>query len=335
MGSSDSVSRATQSIHYRAVTEDTMADEPTNTPPSIIDGGEPTDQEALLAAQVDTIGDNPTEEPAPAAAKAEDVAAAEQTSEELAAVAAATAAAEKAAADEVEAAAAPAAAAAADATPVAVAAPPPPKPARDFDAAIEENQRRFDEGEIEGTEYQKELRAITKEEAQFTARMEIWTEHQQSAAEHAEREFNDVAGGWEKANADFMANPLRAQQMQAAIVAVNAKTPGLSPAQLFDAAAKITFEAFNWKPVTPTPAVDVKKAEADALAGRKPGGVPPTLAGSPAAAPIEAPATNSTFASLDEKDISTLEDAVARMTPVQRDAYLRDAPGSNSPATNR
>jgi len=58
--------------------------------------------------------------------------------------------------------------------------------------------------------------------------------------------------------------------------------------------------------------------------------VPPTLASSPAASAIEAPPGTSAFASLDAKDISSLEDAVARMTPEQRDAYLRDAPGSNS-----
>jgi hypothetical protein len=303
-----------------------MADEQNVTAPTILDGGEPTDQEALLAAQVDTIGDNPTEEPAAAAAKTDAGAAAEPTPEEAAAITAAA----------VPADAAPVAAEPAAAEPVAAVVParPAPTPARDFDADLAENQRKFDDGEIDGAEFQKEFRTISKEEASFTARMEIWAENQRTAAEQAEADFNSVAAGWESKNAEFMSNPLRAQQMQAAIGAVNAKTPGLSPAQLFDQAAKVAFEAFNWKVPEPV-AVDTEKARADALAGRQPAGVPPTLAGSPAAAPIEAAANTSAFASLDAKDISTLEDAVARMTPDQRDAYLRESPGSNSPATNR
>lgn len=312
-----------------------MADEQNVNPPSIIDGGEPTDQEALLAAQVDTIGDNPMEEPAAAAVKIDAAAAVEPTAEETAAAEAATA--EQATA----AAATDAAKVEAPATvdePAAVVAPaeqPAPKPTRDYDAALAENQRQFDEGEIEGAEFQRELRAITKEEAQYTARMEIWAERKQTAADQAAQAFSTVAARWERDHAEFMGNPLRAQQMQAAIVAVDAKNPGLSPDDLFTQAAKVAFEAFNWKPITPLPTVDVNKAKDAAVAGRQPTGVPPTLAGSPAAAPIEAAANTSAFATLDSKDISTLEDAVARMTPDQRDAYLRDAPGSSSPATNR
>jgi len=298
-----------------------MADEQTQTPPSIVDGGVPTDEESRLAAQVNTIGENPLEEPAaevtPPAAKEATPAAAAPPAEEPPAAAAAEPA-------------APAAPAAAPPAPEVVAAPPPPQPPRDFDADYAENQRKFDDGEIDGEEYQKTLRTLTKEEAQFTARLEIWNERQASAEQQAEREFAAVSLQWEKDNAEFMSNPLRAQQMQQAINVVAQKTPGLSPADLFDQAAKIAFEAYGFQPKAAVPAVDQAKALAEAVAKRTPAGVPPTLASSPAASAIEAPPGTSAFASLDAKDISSLEDAVARMTPEQRDAYLRDTPGSNS-----
>lgn len=296
-----------------------MADEQNLTAPNIVDGGIPTDEEARLAAQVDTIGENPQEEPATAVsaatpAPAEPVAEAAVPAEPVAAAPAA----------EPPAAPAPASVA------VEASAAPQPQPPRDFDADIAENQRRFDRGEIEGEEYQKALRALTKEEAQFTARLEIWNERQQSAEQLAEREFATVSLQWEKDNAEFMSNPLRAQQMQQAINVVAQKTPGLSPADLFDQAAKIAFEAYGFQPKAAVPPVDQAKALAEAVAKRTPAGVPPTLASSPAASAIEAPPGTSAFASLDAKDISSLEDAVARMSPEQRDAYLRDAPGSNS-----
>lgn len=296
-----------------------MADEQNLTAPNIVDGGVPTDEEARLAAQVDTIGENPQEEPAAAAAAATETPAAavvtppaELVAETLPATA--------------EAAPAPAPAAVV----VEVAAHPQPVPPRDFDADIAENQRKFDDGEIDGDDYQKALRALTKEEAQYTARLEIWNERQQSAEQLAEREFAAVSLQWEKDNAEFMSNPLRAQQMQQAIDVVAQKTPGLTPADLFDQAAKIAFEAYGFQPKAAVAPVDQAKALADAVAKRTPAGVPPTLASSPAASAIEAPPGTSAFASLDAKDISSLEDAVARMSPEQRDAYLRDAPGSNS-----
>lgn len=290
-----------------------MADQNTPAAPSVIDGGAPTEQEAKLAAQVDTIGVDPQEEPAetPAtpAAPADPVAAA------------------------TPAAPAPAAPAAGPETPAEPEVPPAPPvhPApeapRDFEAAYAENQRKFDEGEVDGDAYQKELRAISKEEAKHLARVAIWEERQQSAAEASAVVFNTAAVAWEKANAAFMANPLRAQAMQQAIEAVAAKSPGIAPATMFEEAAKIAFEAFGYAPPA---AVDGTAAIAAAVAARTPGPVPPTLANSPAAAAIEAPPGNSAYASLDGKDIGALEDAIARMTPEQQEAYLRDAPGATS-----
>lgn len=309
-----------------------MADEQTPTEPNIVDGGEPTDQEALLAAQVDTIGENPQEEPG-TAPPATDAAAAAATAAPAPEATPAAAAAPAPAAEDVTAASAPAPAPEPSAAVVA-ALPPAPVPPRDFDAAFAENQRRYDDGEIDGAEFQKELRTIGKEEAAFTAKLEIWAERQQTAEQLANEAFNSAALAWERANADFMSNPLRAQQMQQALNVVMASQPALAPAALFDAAAKIAFEAYGYKPVA-VPVVDVAAAEAEALAKRTPTGVPPTLAGSPAAGPIESSNGSNPYAALDAMGIDELENAIARMTPAQQESYLRGAPGASSLATNK
>lgn len=312
-----------------------MSTETPQAEPSPVNGGEPTDQEALLASQVDTIGENPTEEPVPAPKAGEAPVAAAPAPAAAADPAAAPAPdadaqAAKPATDVTAAAPAPADVPAPQAAPVQ----PKPEAPRDFDSAFAENQRKFDDGEIDSADYQKELRTISREEAAFSARVEIWQERQQTAIETAAQSFNVAALGWEAAHKDFMSNPLRAQQMQAALAAVDARTPGLSPAALFAEAEKVAFEAFNWQPKTPAP-VDTAAIAQAAIDARKPAGVPQTLSSAAAAAPIEAPAGNSTFDALDSKDISSLEDAVARMSREQQEAYLRAAPGSSSPATNR
>jgi hypothetical protein len=292
---------------------------------TIVDGGAPTAQEALLAAQLPGLGDNPQEEPT---AKVADPAAAVVDAAATAAAAdATTTAAPPAAADPATAAAVvdPPAAAAATA-PMVAAKPEPPK---DFDAEYAALQKRCDDGEIDAAAFQADQRSLSKEEGKYTARLTIWEEGQHTAAQHAALDFNQTAVQWEKDNAEFMANPLRAQNMQSAIALIDAQTNGaLPPAELFARAEKATFEAFGY--VKPTAAVvDPAKALADAVAGRRPAAVPTTLATAESAAPIEA-GRNPTFASLDGLGISELEDAMARMTPQQRDAYLSDAPGSKS-----
>lgn len=294
--------------------------------PSPVDGGTPTDQEALLASQVDTIGDNPLEEPVVTPPAGEDDAAA------VAAAAEAASAAEAAAQAATDAAAVAVAAPAPAPAPVAATPVPAPTPPMDFKAALAAAQTQYDDGDLDGVQWQDKQREIILAEARYNARLEIWAERQETAADLAASAFTTVATGWEQTNKEFMGNPLRAQQMQAALAAVEAKTPGLSPSDMFQEAEKIAFEAFNWKPAT-TAVVDVDAARAAAIAGRQPAGVPQTLAGSPAAGPIEKAAGNSGYAALDALDISELENATARMTDAQKDAYLRDAPGATSIGT--
>jgi hypothetical protein len=309
-----------------------MSTENIDPTPSIVDGGTPTAQEALLAAQLEGLGDDPKEEPK-AAAAGDAAAAADPAAASAAAAAAAAgsegaAAAAPAAADPAAAVVDPPAAAGAAAAPAAIVAAKP-EPPKDFDAEYAALQKRYDEGDIDAAAFQADQRALSREEGKFTARLTIWEESQQSAAQHAAQDFNQAAVQWEKDNADFMANPIRAQNMQQAIALIDAQTGGaLPPAELFARAEKATFEAFGYtKPAVA--AVDPAAAVAAAVAARKPGAVPATLATAEAAAPIES-GRNPTFATLDGLGISELEDAMARMTQQQRDAYLADAPGAKS-----
>jgi len=128
-----------------------------------------------------------------------------------------------------------------------------------------------------------------------------------------------------------MQNPIRRDAMQRALADVDASTGGkLAPAELIKRAGDVAFEAFGYAPPTPVPGTDAAAAVAAALAARAPGRVPQTLASAPAAAPIEKGSGNALYAELDAKGIDDLENAMARMSPTERDAYLRDAPGSTS-----
>jgi hypothetical protein len=293
-----------------------MADEDTTNP---VDGGEPTDAEAKLAAQVTTIGDNPSEEPAedvtpPAAAPAADTTVPAEPAD--------TPAAAPAPAPE------PAAPAPAVPPPSAPAKPEPPK---DFSAAFDDLQKRYDDGDIDSTEYANATRELSREEAGYTARVTIWEENQRTAAQQAANSFNEAAFAWESANKEFMANPLRRKQMQEAVDHFAAAEPGLSNEQLLTKAANAAFEAFNWQPVAPAAANAPNQATAiaAATAARAPKPVPATLANAPAAAVTQG-GGNAVFDELDGKSIGDLEDAMARMTPAQREDYLRAAPGSTS-----
>lgn len=343
-----------------------MADEP-NTLPSPVDGGEPLDLEAKLAAQVNTIGDDPKVEPTEvppggvvATIVAPGVAAAAAGGAEAGTTTAAAgngdgtvtgavaqppgAAGDTPPVDPAVAAAAAAAAAeaakAADAAAVAAAAAAVAPPARldprpdapkDFEAEFAALQKKYDDGEIDSADFQTAQRTLSREEGAFTARVTIWEDRQQTAQAVAAQDFNAAAAAWEKEHSAFMQNPIRRDAMQRALADVDASTGGkLAPAELIKRAGDVAFEAFGYVPPTPVAGTDATAAIAASLAARAPGRVPQTLASAPAAAPIEKGSGNALYAELDAKGIDDLENAMARMTEAQKDAYLRDAPGSTS-----
>lgn len=297
-----------------------------------VNGGDPTDKEALFAAQLEGLGDNPTEEPVAEATAPAATAASDSTADAAAANATAAAATGAAAAEET-AAAPPAPAAAVSVPAPAVVAAARPEVPKDFDAAYKQLQEQYDAGTIDGDKLQADQRALAREEGAYTARLTIWEEGQRTATQQAAMDFNATALNWEAANKDFMSNTTRAQLMQQTLAAIDHQTGGtLAPAELFARAQKDAFEAFNYASPTTTAAptaADQARAIAAATAARKPVPVPQTLANADAAAPIEA-GRNSTFDGLDNLDISSLEDALARMPAAQREAYLAGAPGATS-----
>lgn len=299
---------------------------PTPAPDTAPDTGvEATPEEARLAAQLDGLGENPTEEPAATPAPAPASAPAPTPAPDPAAEAAA--------------AAPPAAAPAPTPAPAVVAAAAEPLPerptaAKDFDAEAKALFKRWDEGDLSGEEYQAQLRTLTQEETAYAAKLAVWEDRAQSATQRAATVFNETALQWETDHADFMSDPIRAQAMQRALSRLDDLTGGaLAPADLFARAEALAFDTLGYK--APAPAAANPNASADAaraaidkaLEGRTPNPVPTTLGNAPAAAGIEKPAT-SAYAELDTKDINSLEDQIARMSPDQLEAYLRDAPGA-------
>jgi hypothetical protein len=304
-----------------------MENESTTTD-NLIDGGTPTPQEAALTQELaNENAGTPTAAPAAAPAPAP---AAATPSPAVVDPNAAAAVVDAAASPAASPAAAPAPAAPDPTAAVAQAASQalistPPAPPKDFDTEYASLQQRYDAGEVDAVAYQKELRALTREESSWTTKLEIWQHNQTSVVERAKNDFNTMALDWEARNQSFMANPLRATAMQQAIAAVDAQTPGLAPNDLLSRAEKIAFEAYDWKGST-----DGNAAVAAAVQARTPSPTPATLAAAPAAGPIDPPQANTQFAGLDALDINQLENALAAMPAAQREAYLRSSPGSNA-----
>lgn len=326
-----------------------MSNETNAAAPHEIDGGAPTDEEARLAAQLATIGDNPETDPDAAAATEAAGTGTEGAGAGAPSDAATTAVTDGApvAADANDAAATPPASSAAapaaattaeapQAQPAAAAPPVPQRPAppKNFDEEFAAIQKRYDDGELDSAEFQSASRSLSKEEAAYQTRVTLWEENQAAAQQSAQASFATAAVAWEQANKDFMSNPLRAEAMNRAIAVIDQQTGGtLSPQALLEQAAKVAFEAFGYQVTQAAPPAGQPSAEeaiARATEARKTPPVPTTLGTAPAAAAIERGGGNAAFAELDGKDINTLEDAVARMTPQQREAYLLDAPGAKA-----
>lgn len=301
-----------------------------------IDGGELTAEEQKAADALakegsgdDTDAGGADDATAVAAKAAEDEVARKAAEDTVAADAAATADAYRAASE------------AAARAKAAVAPDPKPDAGRDFDAdraAIvakrSEINDKYKAGTLDEDErdsamqvVQDELDKLNEARSEYRTRVAVWEDRQQRTAAAAAAEFNSTALAWEKANADFMANPLRRDAMQKAIAAIDKETPGLSAQELLDEAEKVAFEAFNYKR---TPAADAAAALARAVSARKTdtSKIPPTARSAPAAGGLDP--GKSSFSQLDEMDISDLEDAVARFGRDKVDEYLRDAPGADS-----
>ena len=329
-----------------------MPPENTAPEPNMVDGGTPTAEEARLAAQIDTIGDDPQAEPEDGTPKPDDGDAGAGKSGEGANADAGgedpDAGADAGAAggddagapgeggDDDAAVAASTAPDQAAAKPTAIPAVPvgeEPQPPMDFEAEYAKNQKAFDDGECDAQEFQARLREISREESAHMARTEIYKDRLQTAQQRAAAEFQNAAKAWEAKNEAFMANPLYAEAMQQAIAAIDKREPGLTAEALLQKAEKAAFEFTRYTPPAAPAATDEATKKAALAAARKqrtPGKTPATLGGAPTAALVDASAGNSAYAELDSMDIDALENKLARMKPDDVEKYLADAPGAKA-----
>jgi hypothetical protein len=306
---------------------------PNNDPNNaVVNAGDATTEEAALIAAGTEVGADGAPIDAQAAQAAADAAAAAEAQAKADADAAAASA--RAADEAARAAAAPAATAAA---PAALVLPPKPEAPKDFTAERSSLKDLYEKGDLDQDEYLEKREALTIEEAAYTGRLAAWettaAAAKTTAAANAEAEFNTVALDWEKRNADFIANPIRAEAMQKLVDQIDKENNfALSPAELFTRAEKLAFEAFNYQPATPAPASGKtpEQIAAEALAARKPdtSKVPGTLATAPQAASLDP--NHASYAAIDNLGIDDLENTLARMTPEQQAKYLADAPGATA-----
>lgn len=311
----------------------------------IADGSElMPEEQALIAQGLDENRDEAAEAAEAARVEAERVAAeAEAKAKEEADAAAAEHQRQQAAAAAAQGQPAPAAV-----IPDAVAKPDAP---RDFEqefASLDEKlttaQGQFDRGEIEAEELARinretnaQIRTNMRDEARYEASLASWEAGEQArtqAIENAQvasqQSWSDAALAWEKDNAEFMSNPLRAKGMQDTIelVAEQARKEGrhLTDAQLLHEAGQKAMEAYGFKATPgPNPSEKIREAIATRTAD-KPGS---TLGDVPAAGrePIRG---NEAYAQLDGLGIEDLESATANMSQAEVERFLRDAPGANA-----
>lgn len=306
---------------------------PNNDPNNaVVNAGDATTEEAALIAAGTEVGEDGAPIDAQAAQAAAEAAAAAEAQAKADADAAAASA---RAADEAARAAAAAAPAAPAAAPAALVLPPKPEAPKDFTAERSSLKDLYEKGDLDQDEYLDKREALTIEEAAFNGRLAAWettaAAAKTTAAASADAEFNTVALDWEKRNADFIANPIRAEAMQKLVDQIDKENNyTLTPAELFTRAERLAFEAFNYQPTTqaPPPAKTKEQIAAEALAGRKPdtSNVPGTLASAPQAASLDP--NHASYAAIDNLGIDDLENTLARMTPEQQAKYLADAPGA-------
>lgn len=211
----------------------------------------------------------------------------------------------------------------ADAEAAAAANAPPP---RDFEAERAALAKRFDEdGDFTIAERLEAEREIARAEAKVEAAAEHakTTAEQQAQAAAAQQAAEDAK--WDAAKAKFFADP-----GNAALVDGRIKTAGFTAALEEAAAEGITdYDQLLTKArekVTGIPAVDeaAKLREANFQRSKDANAVAPnTLRDVPNTSnPGDNPG-----ASLDNLDISSLEDTLAKMSEADRDRYLANAPG--------
>lgn len=221
----------------------------------------------------------------------------------------------------------------------AIAAAPPPIPIipptvlqvdealaqRDFDAERKALQKRWEEGDIEQTEYDSARDAITEAKALLIAQRQLAEASKQQHAAWLQQQQELTAANFAQAASAFVAQcpdlqvPARHEYFRELLVKVDNETGNkLSDADLLQTARARMLEAFPWHGVTAAtpaqPAAPTPQQQRQAQAPNP----PPRLAGIPAGA-----AVGVSTETLISAPVTDIEDYLASLTPDARDSFLR------------
>lgn len=134
------------------------------------------------------------------------------------------------------------------------------KPPKDFDAEFDALDKKYDAGEIDESEYNKQTRALTREEGRYVARAEALRSRQETVQELTNNSWDADVKAWSAQNPGFLEK--HAEVFQKALNAT-AQLYGtdLSNSDMLEKASKMAFELTDYKP----------PAGSAADAGTKPG----------------------------------------------------------------
>lgn len=149
-----------------------------------------------------------------------------------------------------------------------------PEAPMDFVAEKAALRAKYDNGDIDSDEYEVERDKITVAQTSYQVRHQIVADQIASTEAQITADWNNRMTTWIGDNAEFMANPLRADAVTSLVNKYGAD-PELSNEALLAKVQKDVFDAFNWAgKAVAAPAAsarDIKDAQAAAAAGAIPG----------------------------------------------------------------
>lgn len=145
-----------------------------------------------------------------------------------------------------------------------------PLPNRDFEAEALALEKKYDDGDIDISEFMREQRKLGVEQAKHEALVTVHQAQVASAMQAAQASWDTQINAWKSQHADFLANPLRAGAVSQLIDTLGAD-PNISDADLIRMVEDAAFEAFNWKQAgnTDEPAAKEVPQGKDLHAGRR------------------------------------------------------------------
>lgn len=162
---------------------------------------------------------------------------------------------------------------------------------KDYEAAYEALQKRFDDGEIEQDEKDRETRKLWREEQADISRRTTLATQQETLEAAVQRSWEDEVAAFTKRNPGFLETTGNAEVFQRALNSTAAFYGNtISQAELLNKAAKQAFEFTGYQPPNALPAADPAgdPPAGDAGAARRAqnaaratdaGGTPPQIAG--------------------------------------------------------